>query len=575
MTSHVGATGTGTTHPRTRTTTGGTGTSASPIATPLGSPVISNNNSQSPRQNHSLGNWLSSPKKIDRDGDNHWDPYPDSRTPRVQVPALWRLVRTRRRWVLVALVLTFILFRKNTTIPQLPLRSSNPSILLPQLPPGLQPMLRALGRSRPNPLDQYDKAVYDPKLNVPSWPTQVTANEKHTITFRCSHTDVTQLCPQSYRLLFQGPTMYSPTFAASRQIDSRTVEVEFTIRDPGHYTVHVWPEHDSCGQWSGSDNLWNKKLVGWEPYQLEVVGPSQRESHKQCAMGHVPPPTDGRWITKSFLDPGHATSDNSPHAWWLQPHFLPTSDQKWATRYSHFFTHTECKVPHHTVKEWIELVKPSNLVIFGDSVLRDFFCLILYPALDGPEGGACKFAKDLAYQTSDKMLDYQREDGGISKLRFRWLPKGEVETLEQQLSQLDEDPSHVLFGVALWLAKESVEIYEAKMTSALSTLTTLTPSSTRILVRGNAGSVQAIQCYDRIGGGRRQLEAMNSRLAEVVGSNPRLEYFDVYPVFNSHPASSSDGRHWGAVGKEGEVRPEVGAGEFAVMDQMFWKWMGY
>ncbi|KAM0753555.1 hypothetical protein T439DRAFT_345991 [Meredithblackwellia eburnea MCA 4105] len=484
-----------------------------------------------------------------------------------------RVLRPKRPWIIMAALITTFIFSKPPSLP-FPQGSSVP-LLFEQLPLNLQSMHRALGRSRPNPLHQYAKPAYDGKIAVPDWPSRIRAKEMTTVTFRCSHTDVANLCPSSYRLLFQGPTMSSPLHSATHQVDGRTVEVQFSIRDPGNYTVRIWPEHEKCDQWANSDNVWNKKMVGWEqPFELEVVGPIERESSKQCARGFVPLPTDGRWISKAHLRPEHSLSDSSPHSWWLQPHLAPTSEEKWATTYSHFFAHHGCKVPHHTIKDWIELIKPSNLVIFGDSVLRDFFCLILYPALDGPQGGSCTFAKDSGYQTTDKMLDYPRQDGAVSRLRFKWLPKGEVDKLEQQLAQLEEDPSHVLIGISLWMAKESLEVYEARMTHTLSTLASLTPASTKILVRNSAGSVQAIQCYDRITpGGRRTLEAMNERLMEVVRSTPKVELFDVYPVCNNHPASSSDGRHWAGVGKEGEERPEVGACEFALLDQMFWKWM--
>ena len=58
----------------------------------------------------------------------------------------------------------------------------------------------------------------------------------------------------------------------------------------------------------------------------------------------------------------------------------------------------------------------------------------------------------------------------------------------------------------------------------------------------------------------------------VVKSFPSVRLFDVYPVFNHHPAASPDGRHWGAVGKTWDLRPEVGVVEFAATDAMFHSW---
>lgn len=47
---------------------------------------------------------------------------------------------------------------------------------------------------------------------------------------------------------------------------------------------------------------------------------------------------------------------------------------------------------------------------------------------------------------------------------------------------------------------------------------------------------------------------------------------DVYPVFNSHPAATPDGRHWGAIGHTWDPRPEVGIAEFAASDAAFHSW---
>ena len=55
-------------------------------------------------------------------------------------------------------------------------------------------------------------------------------------------------------------------------------------------------------------------------------------------------------------------------------------------------------------------------------------------------------------------------------------------------------------------------------------------------------------------------------------SFPAFTYFDAYSTLNSIPMASSDGRHWGALGTIYHERPQLGVGEFALMDRLFLHW---
>lgn len=68
-----------------------------------------------------------------------------------------------------------------------------------------------------------------------------------------------------------------------------------------------------------------------------------------------------------------------------------------------------------------------------------------------------------------------------------------------------------MFGVSLWLAKDPVEKYGPRLRPTLEVITRLAPNA-EIVARSSAGVVQAIQCYDRIGGQRDQMEGMNREL---------------------------------------------------------------
>ncbi|GAA5936252.1 hypothetical protein JCM10213_004721 [Rhodosporidiobolus nylandii] len=428
---------------------------------------------------------------------------------------------------------------------------------------------------RSNPLSTKPLET-DPSLEA-RYDHVVSAGEEHHITFECSHENVDELCPQAYRLLLSGPSLSSPLYSqSSHRIDERHVRVTYKVEDPGEYEVFAWPEHIKCDQFQKSGILYNKRVVKGSPLPLLVTGEPRDESHELCDPKKVNTGVEGRWISKAHLNPEHVSPD-SPHHRWLSSQLTPTSLRRGATVYEHIYAPLSCKIPHHSLRDWIDLVKPESLVFFGDSVIRDMFCMVLWRELLGTpkEGATCAFNSDTGptgYHTTNKAGSYLRSDGGLTSLRFFWTPSGDGTAVSAALESLDRPPSHIYISAALWLALDSTEAYISKLRPALDAIVKLAPDA-KTYIRGSAGVVQAIQCYDRIGGQRFQLEAHNAALEKTIATSyPSLRYFDAYTTLNSHPASSSDGRHWGDVGTLSHERPQLGAGEFALLDRAFYGW---
>lgn len=131
-----------------------------------------------------------------------------------------------------------------------------------------------------------------------------------------------------------------------------------------------------------------------------------------------------------------------------------------------------------------------------------------------------------------KSLAYTRPDGNVTATGFAWVPSGSASDLATYFdTHPGVEPTHISFGVSLWLANDPPAVYVAKVRPALAYLTAKFPLA-RISVRTSAGVVQAIvsqpllvwhgplthtccqACYDRIGGQRRQMEANNAALLE-------------------------------------------------------------
>ncbi|GAA6060576.1 hypothetical protein JCM10212_006811 [Sporobolomyces blumeae] len=449
-------------------------------------------------------------------------------------------------------------------------------LLLDEPSPAALPAYQLLSFARAHPLSGWRYYETDSKLRA-EFPAEVRAGEEAEVTFTCSHPDPDTMCAPAYRLLLDGPSLVSPPHVlSSEKLDQRKVRVKFRVDDPGRYRVYAFPEHEKCDQWNNAEVQYHQLGVGGTPYYMTVKGDGEKESSEICqpSQAFTEP---GRWVSKAHVNPNHL-SIQSPHYDWLSTQLEPISPDADSTVYSHFWAPYNCKVPHHNMRDWLEIAAPESVVFFGDSVIRDWFCLIMWANLFGtPEPGTtCAYSGDAehgGYHTTNKEGTYTRaSDGKTTTLRFFWAPSGDGTTVRESLKGLASPPTHVLYSAALWLALLKPDAYIAQLKPGLQAIKELAPKANTV-VRGSAAVVQAIQCYDRIGGQRFQLEPNNAALKQMLDTSfPSFSYFDAYTTLNSHPGASSDGRHWGAPGVIGGERPQIGTGEFALLDRLFLHW---
>ncbi|BGP49508.1 hypothetical protein JCM10450v2_005399 [Rhodotorula kratochvilovae] len=421
-----------------------------------------------------------------------------------------------------------------------------------------------------NPLFPKLPIEYDYNVSIESLRTSISTSEPSSIIFHCRHEDVA-LCASAYRVLLAGPTMHSPTNQRSKLLDERRVEVSFdAIRDPGWYEVYAWPEHETCDQFNHGDGpAYHKLAVSGTPVRMQIVGEQPLDYARECMPSDDL--TDGRWVSKAFLDPAHHAPE-SPFHDWLESHLAarPQPPQL-LTDYSTFgyvWAPYACKPRHRSFDEWIDTLKPERLVVFGDSVMRDLFCLMYKPQEE-----VCKYEMFGAYEQLDKYIAHTRSDGGISHLHFRWEPLGNAANLRQFLTALETPPSHLFFGVGLWLTREDpdAESYAARMKPLLDMLVEVVPKA-KIVARTMAGAVQSVACFDLWRIQRRILEPANAALLRLLRNYPPIQPLNVYPIYNDRPEATQDGRHWQKLPGHELERPEEGSVGYAVTDIIFEGW---
>lgn len=118
----------------------------------------------------------------------------------------------------------------------------------------------------------------------------------------------------------------------------------------------------------------------------------------------------------------------------------------------------------------------------------------------------CQWPKDPKgvphYHTTHKSYSYLLPDSTRSQTAFAWIPKGDADDLEEYLDQHYPDPlqppTHISFGVALWLATLSPQEYTQRITPAIELIVERFPLA-KITVRTSATTVQAIACWDLVG----------------------------------------------------------------------------
>ncbi|GAA6043385.1 hypothetical protein JCM8097_005299 [Rhodosporidiobolus ruineniae] len=431
-----------------------------------------------------------------------------------------------------------------------------------------------------NPLFPKKTLDYDRDLFIEHLRPSINASAPSSLIFHCRHPDLS-LCAPAYRVLLVGPTIVSPLYTQNRVLDEegRRVEVEFEVRDPGEYQVYAWPEHDTCDQWNHGEGRPHHQLaVMGTPAPLSVVGSAPPDSPRACTLDDDL--TDGRWISKSYIAPEHH-SPTSPYFSWLESHRLhpaqytprPSPGLTDYSKYGYVLAPYACKPHHHSFREWLDLVQPERLVVFGDSVMRDMFCLEY-----GAGEEVCKYEMFGGYEQSDKYIPVLLSSGLTAHLHFHWNPLGSASPLSAFLAALETPPSHMFFNVALWLTREDPDAksYRERMRPLLEVLQRQAEKGTKVVARTSAGMVQAIACYDLWRIQRRILEPANTALLSLLQSFPSITPLDVYPLYNARPDASQDGRHWERLPTEGSddevVRPEEGALGYAGTDLIFGRW---
>ncbi|GAA5942221.1 hypothetical protein JCM3775_001357 [Rhodotorula graminis] len=421
-----------------------------------------------------------------------------------------------------------------------------------------------------NPLFPDQPLQFDHNLAIESIRPTISTSEPSTIVFHCRHDDVA-LCANAYRVLLVGPTLHSPPHQRSRALDDRRVEVTLdAVRDPGAYSVYAWPEHETCDQFNHGDTpAYHQLAVSGTPYQLAVVGEQPLDYARGCMASDDL--TEGRWVSKAYLDPEHNEFD-SPFYNWLESHVAPrVQSPQLLTDYSTFgyvWAPYACKPHHRSFDEWMDTLKPERLVVFGDSVMRDLFCLNFKPGED-----VCKYEMFGDYEHLDKYIAHERSDGGITHLHFHWQPLANADHLRTFLSSLDSPASHVFFNVGLWLTREDPDpdSYAARMTPLVEALVDEAPRA-KIVARTMAGAVQSVACFDLWRIQRRIIEPANAAYLKLLRKYPSIQPVNVYPIYNDRPDATQDGRHWQRLPGLALERPEEGAVGYAVTDLIFEGW---
>ncbi|GAA5935213.1 hypothetical protein JCM1841_006446 [Sporobolomyces salmonicolor] len=423
-----------------------------------------------------------------------------------------------------------------------------------------------------NPLFPRQDLDFDENLFIEYLPSSVPASSPSSLIFNCRHENLT-MCASAYRVLFVGPTIHSPAWNDSKPLadDPRKVEVKFDLRDPGEYRVYAWPEHETCDQWNhGNTRPYFQLAVTGTPAALTVEGPPPMDGHASCMPEDDL--TNGRWIAKDHIDPEHYFS-SSPFYEWLQSHleYRPTFGRLTDyTQYGYIWAPYSCKPYHHSIEEWVEIVKPESFLMFGDSLSRDHFCLNYSNGT-----GTCNVTSLIPLFPSDKYIPYQRtSDNGTSSLRFHWEPLANPARIEQYITSLPEPPTHIFFNIALWITREngSPEYYVNRMRPFLETLVRVAPNA-KIVARTSGSAVQPIACYDLWNIRRLILEPVNAAFLELLEDFPSITALDAYPIYNANMLASEDGRHYERLTSNLEwTKPEEGSMAFALTDLVFEGW---
>ncbi|GAA5858429.1 hypothetical protein JCM5353_008182 [Sporobolomyces roseus] len=432
-----------------------------------------------------------------------------------------------------------------------------------------------------NPLDPPERLKYDVTLTLDSIPLHIKAGVPTSLVVRCGHADLEQ-CAKSYRVLFVGPTIRSTNFDDSQVVDIRHVRVNFRIDDPGQYQIYAWPEFESCDFWSREEFWFGPKFyklaVGGTPFGITVEGSPPEESGRACTAEDDL--SRGRWVSKNHLSPRNL-EPGSPFYDWIQTQFnpspAPTIEGYPPVRlpeyqsFGYVYTPHTCKIPHRSAFEWLDEVKPDTVLVIGDAISRDFFCL----NWGFEDQDVCRYSTDWDYRENNKHIAHVRSDKGTSNLYFHWNPAAFADGLAGYIiDTLPTPPTHVFFASHLHLTRRNTtpEHYIENVRPFLARLEAVAPKA-KIVTRTSSSAVQQLGCFELANITRWVLEPVNKAYLKLLREEfPRVKAIDAYPIYNDRPEASEDGAKWERLPTASKSKPEEGAIGPALTDLIFESW---
>lgn len=160
------------------------------------------------------------------------------------------------------------------------------------------------------------------------------------------------------------------------------------------------------------------------PATITVGGPAAIDGTRECTLEDDM--ADGRWISRKHLNPEHLDVE-SPLYTWVQSHVSSCVTERLASvltlgdtaqldpartriktltdyrKYHYIFANFKCKLRHRTFEEYVDEIKPNQLLFLGDSITRDQMCMNYGTA--NQTFGICKFGRwDNPYSTSRVFL---------------------------------------------------------------------------------------------------------------------------------------------------------------------------
>jgi hypothetical protein len=253
--------------------------------------------------------------------------------------------------------------------------------------------------------------------------------------------------PQNFRV---SKTKPNPPFSWN------IVESNWTIHDPGEYSVYAYPEFEyrkdarrlDCKLWKESMYYpWHQAAVEGCPILLTVnekpdTAPPEEEGYGACSPDDL---KKARYLSTNAL----------------------VSSQKFAEFYINtnrlfVWAPYKCKIPHRSVQQAItEIPSAKHIVLIGDSTLRGPFCTRIWENLHGGvQDSVCDYRKHNAtyweqkwgHKFTWKLLKDDSSETGERNVSFSflWSPIWFSGRALPQLLEMDPPPTHVVFNMGLY-----------------------------------------------------------------------------------------------------------------------------